>query len=157
MASKQPTRVTDDRELLIERLLDAPPSLVYKVWTEPEHLIRWWGPKDFSTPSCDMKVKPGGRFRMLIRSGDGTDYWMRGEYREVVEAERLVFTFAWEDENGDPVHETLVTVKFEPEGKKTRFSFHQALFRTPVECEDHRGGWTECFDRLSEYVAMLPE
>jgi len=143
-----------ERELLIERTLDAPPELVFRVWTEPEHLVRWWGPKDFSTPSCEMDIRPGGRFRMLIRAGDGTDYWMRGEYREVAEPERLVFTFAWEDENGEPVHETLVTVTFEEEGGKTRFTFHQALFRTAVECEDHRGGWTECFDRLEVYVAI---
>ncbi len=152
MAIRASSSSTSNRELLIERLLDAPPSLVYKVWTQPEHLVHWWGPKDFSTPSWDMDVRPGGSFRILIRSIDGTEFWMRGVYREVVEPERLVFTFAWEDENGDPVHETLVTVRFDAEGKQTRFSFHQALFRTPVECEDHRGGWSECFDRLAAYV-----
>lgn len=153
MASKQSAPVISDRELLIERLLDAPPALVYKVWTQPEHLVHWWGPKDFTTPACDMDIRPGGRFRILIRSGEGKDHWMRGQYQEVVEPELLAFTFAWEDAQGAPVHETLVTVTFRPEGKgKTRFSFHQAFFRTPVECEDHRGGWSECFDRLEIYV-----
>lgn len=151
-SSQERSSATAGRDLLIERMLDAPPELVFQVWTQPEHLVRWWGPKDFSTPSCDIDVRPGGRFRILIRSGDGTDYWMRGEYRDVVEPERLVFTFAWEDEKGSPVHETLVTVRFRPEGGKTWFSFHQATFRTPVECEDHRGGWSECFDRLGRYV-----
>lgn len=156
MTSQPSVRNLSDRELLIERILDAPPALVFKVWTQPEHLVRWWGPKDFSTPSCDIDVRPGGRFRILIRSAAGPEYWMRGQYREVVEPGLLAFTFAWEDEHGAPVHETLVTVTFAPEGKnKTRFSFHQAFFRTPVECEDHRGGWTECFDRLQVYVNRL--
>src|SRR5215207_6544179 len=100
------------RELEITRVFDAPRELVFKVWTQPEHLVRWWGPKGFTTPSCQIDVRPGGAYRTLIRSAEGKDHWMRGVYREVVPPERLVMRFAWEDENGEPGHETLVTVSF---------------------------------------------
>jgi uncharacterized protein YndB with AHSA1/START domain len=153
MVTQTKREALDERELLMTRWLDAPPELVFRVWTQPEHLANWWGPEGFTLPFCEMEVKPGGRFRMHIRKADGSEsYWMRGEYREVTAPERLVFTFAWEDEQGEPVHETVITATFEAEGDGTRFTFHQAMFRTAVECEDHRGGWTSCFDRLEAYV-----
>jgi uncharacterized protein YndB with AHSA1/START domain len=101
-----------ERVLVITRVFDAPRSLVFKVWTQPEHLVRWWGPRGFTTPSCKMDVRAGGAYRTCIRSPEGKDYWMRGVYREIVEPDRLVFTFAWEVEEGQPGHETLVTVTF---------------------------------------------
>lgn len=142
-----------DRELVITRVLDAPRRLVFKVWTQPEHLVRWWGPRDFTTPSCQMEARPGGTYRICIRSREGTAYWMRGVYREVVEPERLVFTFAWEDESGAPGHETLVTVTFAEAGDKTRLTFHQAVFETVADRDSHQEGWSECLDRLESYLA----
>ena len=65
-------------------------SLVFKVWTQPEHVVRWIGPNGFTSPSCQMEVRPGGAYRTLIRSPEGKDHWMRGVYREIVEPERLV-------------------------------------------------------------------
>ena len=91
-----------DRVLSITRTFAAPRELVFKVWTQPEHLARWWGPKGFSTPTCQMDARPGGDYRAVIRSPEGKDSVMRGSYREVVPPERLVMTFAWEDEEGQP-------------------------------------------------------
>ena len=73
-----------------------------------------------TTIAYDMDIRPGGAFRFCMRSPQGTDYWKRGVYREIVEPERLVFTFAWEDAQGALGHETLVTVTFAAEGTQTR-------------------------------------
>lgn len=141
-------------ELVITRILDAPPVLVYKAWTSPEHMVRWMGPKGFSAPSAQLDVREGGNYRAHIRSAEGKDYWFRGTYREVVENRRLVFTFAWE-EDGERGQENLVTVTFAAEGGKTRMTFKQAPFQSVEERDGHEGGWSEAFDKLGDYVANL--
>ena len=94
-ATTDAAAIPAERELTITRVLDAPRSLVFKVWTQPEHMVRWLGPKGFTAPSCKLEVRPGGAWRACIRSAEGVDHWMRGVYREVAPPERLVFTFAW--------------------------------------------------------------
>ena len=144
-----------DRQLTITRTFDAPRSLVFKVWTQPEHFSRWLGPKDFTAIACHMNVQVGGMYRACIRSPEGNDHWMQGIYREVVEPERLVFTFAWEDENNQPKHETLVTVTFEEQDNKTLMTFQQAIFESIESRDSHNTGWSECFDRLATYLTAL--
>lgn len=146
------TTMTADRALTITRLLDAPSALVFRLWTQPEHLVRWWGPRDFTVPSCRMDVRPGGSYRIRIRSGDGKDHTMQGVYREVVAPERLAFTFAWLDEQGTPGHETLVTVTFAAEGARTRMTLHQAEFETADDRVCHENGWSQSLDRLAAYL-----
>jgi len=144
--------VREDRlELVITRVLDAPPMLVYKVWTEPEHMVRWMGPKGFIAPSAKLDVREGGSYRALIRSPEGKDYWFHGIYREVVENKRLVFTFAWE-EDGERGLENLITITFAEENGKTRMTFKQAPFQSVEERDGHEGGWNEAFDKLAAYV-----
>ncbi|WP_250126420.1 SRPBCC domain-containing protein [Chroococcidiopsis sp. CCMEE 29] len=144
---------TSEREFTLARLFDAPRSLVFKVWTQPEHFSRWLGPKDFTTTFCQMDVRLGGTYRACIRSPEGTDHWMQGVYHEIVEPERLVFTFAWEDENGQPKHQTIVTVTFIEQGSKTVLTFHQAVFESVESRDLHQSGWSECLDRLEVYLA----
>lgn len=141
--------------LEICRILDAPRVLVFKAWTSAEHLARWWGPKDFSAPSLSMDFRPGGTYRHAIRSADGTDYWMRGVYREIVEPERIVFTFAWGEDAPEP--ETLVTVTFEEHDGKTRLTFRQEPFATIEERDSHASGWGECLDRLEACLALTKQ
>ena len=152
-ARTDPIPHPSDRELRIVRVFDAPPALVFDAWTNPGHLAQWLGPTNFTCPSCQLDVRPGGTYRACIVGPDGATYWMRGVYREIVPAKRLVFTFAWEDDAGNPVHETVVTLTFTPQGKRTRQEFHQSLFRTEQECSEHRSGWSECLDRLDTYLA----
>jgi uncharacterized protein YndB with AHSA1/START domain len=142
-----------EQVLVITRILDAPPSLVFKVWTRPEHLARWWGPEGFTVPSCKMDVRPGGAYRFRMRSAEGTDHWLQGVYREIVEPVRLVFTWVWEDSEGKPGHETLVTVTFSEDGGKTRLTMRQAVFESTTARDAHQGGWASCLDRLAAYVA----
>jgi uncharacterized protein YndB with AHSA1/START domain len=141
------------RELVITRVFDAPRGLVFKAWTEPEHLMRWWGPKGFTTTVLKMDVRPGGAYRFHMRSPEGTDHWLQGAYREIVEPERLLFTWSWENEQGRPRHETLVTLTFEELNGKTKLTLRQAIFESVTACDAHRSGWTSGLDRLAEYLA----
>lgn len=78
---------------------------------------------------------------------------MQGVYREIVEPERLVFTHAWEDKDGKPKHETLVTITFAEHDGKTKLTFHQAIFESIESRDSHGEGWSESLDRLEEYLA----
>jgi uncharacterized protein YndB with AHSA1/START domain len=151
-AGSSAAAISAERELVVTRVIDAPRRLVFKAWTEPEQIARWWGPQGFLTTYCDMDIRPGGAFRFCMRSPAGTDHWKRGVYREIEAPERIVFTFAWEDANGNPGHELLTTVTFEDHGGKTRLTLHQAVFETVEQCDDHRGGWTSCLERFAEYM-----
>jgi uncharacterized protein YndB with AHSA1/START domain len=140
------------RELVITRIFDAPRPLVFQAWTEPDRVARWWGPQGFTTLYCDMDVRPGGAFRVCMRSPEGAEHWKQGVYREVVEPERLVFTFAWEDAEGRPGHETVVTVTFAELAGKTKLTLHQGVFETVAASDEHQRGWTSTLQRFAEYL-----
>jgi uncharacterized protein YndB with AHSA1/START domain len=142
-------------ELVITRLLDAPRSLVFKVWVQPEHLARWWGPKGFTLLSCETDVRPGGSWVRVMRAPEGTKHIKRGVYREIVEPERLVFTYVNEDADGSFGPETVVTVTFEEQGAKTRLTLHQTGFDSTALRDGHEGGWTSCLERFAEYLANV--
>lgn len=80
---------------------------------------------------------------------------MQGVYREIIEPERLVFTFGWEDEANQPKHETLVTVTFAEQNNQTLMTFHQAIFESIESRDSHHSGWSECFDHLEVYLANV--
>jgi uncharacterized protein YndB with AHSA1/START domain len=145
----------ESRVLVITRMMNAPRALVFKAWTAPEHLVRWWGPKGFTLPYCKLELRPGGAFRCVMLSPEGTQHRLDCVYREIVEPEKLSFTWRWIDAEGQPGHQTLVTVSFEEAGTQTKLTLHQALFESDTACDAHRGGWTESIDRLAAYVANL--
>jgi uncharacterized protein YndB with AHSA1/START domain len=142
-----------DRELVIRRVFDAPRELVFKAWTDPEHLKQWSAPQGFTIPVAEGDLRPGGKWRSMMRKPDGTELWLGGVYREIVEPERLVFTHAWDDKNGKPGHETVVTVTLVERDGKTEMTFRQGLFESVESRDGHQGGWTECFDRLEELLS----
>ena len=156
-ASARPLEAAEpaERVLVITRVFDAPRDRLFEVWTKPEHMIRWWGPHGFTTPYHELDVRPGGAYRVCMRSPEGREHWLRGAYREIVAPKRLVFTYAWEDEKGEPRHETVVTVSFEAQGDKTKLTLRQAIFETVTARDAHEGGWTSNFERLAEYLAHL--
>ena len=141
-------------DLTITRLFDAPRELVFEVRTNPDHLAKWWGPEGFTATSCTVKLEEGGVWRTCISNGD-EEFWARGVYHEIVPPERLVFSFSWEEPEGVPDHDTLVTVLFSDLAGKTEMSFHQAVFRTAAERDGHVGGWQECFTDLTTYLTEL--
>jgi uncharacterized protein YndB with AHSA1/START domain len=147
---------TAEHELVVTRLIDAPRRLVFKAWTEAGHAANWWGPKGFTSLGFQMDVRVGGRFRCGMRSPQGTDHWKVGTYREIVEPERIVFSFAWEDATGKPGHELLTTVTFADAGTKTRLTLRQTQFTTAAWRDDHGRGWTSTLERLAEYLTTAP-
>jgi len=140
-------------ELVITRIFDAPRALVWKAWTERERMVQWWGPKGFTVPSFQMDMRPGGAYRVCMRGPDGADHWVQGVLREIVPQERLVYTWVWEDAEGNPGRETLTTVSFADRGNKTELTLRHALFETESARDSHRGGWSECLDRLADHLA----
>jgi uncharacterized protein YndB with AHSA1/START domain len=154
MAATADTGRSAGRELLIERVFNAPRELVFRAWTDPAHIRNWFGPRDYPATQVTMDVRPGGRWRGCLRSTEtGNDLWVGGVYREIVPPERLVFTFAWEEE-GERGLETLVTITFAEQGAKTLMTFRQTPFQSAGELDGHRGGWTSSFDRLGDYLEM---
>jgi len=146
---------TAQRELTITRVFDAPREVVFSAWTEAKQAAQWWGPQGFASISCDMDVRPGGAYRARMRSPEGKMHSRRGVYREVVAPERLVFTFAWEDTDGNLGHQTLVTVTFANRGGKTELTLHQALFETVEARDAHRRGWSSTLEHFAEYLASV--
>jgi uncharacterized protein YndB with AHSA1/START domain len=144
-----------DRALTITRTLDAPRALVFKIWSQPEHLARWWGPRGFTLPECKVDFRPGGSFFMLMRSPEGTEHRVRGVYREIAPPERIACSWAWEDAEGKLGHETLLTVSFAEAGTKTRLTLHQAVFESDSARDAHEDGWTTCLERLAAYVHQV--
>jgi len=106
-----------DRELVFERLFDAPRELVYKVWTDPEHVVRWWGPNGFTNTNHGMDVSPGGVWRFTMHGPDGRDYKNKIIFLEVIEPERLVYQHS-DDGETEPVN-FHVTVTFAAVENKT--------------------------------------
>jgi uncharacterized protein YndB with AHSA1/START domain len=144
-----------ERELVITRVFDAPPERVFRAWTEREHLLRWCAPRGFTVTHAEGDVRPGGAWRSCMRSPEGVDYWLGGIYREVVRPERLVFTHAWDGEDGRPGPETLVTVDLAARGGGTEMTFRQSGFRSAESRDGHHEGWSETFDRLDRHVREL--
>ena len=116
-------------ELTVSRLIDAPPELVFKAWTSQEHAARWWGPRGFTIVSCRLDARPGGAYRVAMRSPEGTMRTKRGVYHEVRAPEQLAFSYAWENADGQPGHEMHIKVTFQPQGDKTLLILHQTGFR----------------------------
>jgi uncharacterized protein YndB with AHSA1/START domain len=143
-----------ERELVMTHLFDAPRALVWAAWTERQHLERWQGaPKGFTVTTAQADIRPGGAFRICMRSPEGVDHWLQGIYREVVAPERLVFTHTWLDAQMKPTTETLVTITFSERGPKTELTLRQTGFKSDDSRAGHEDGWASTLDRLAEYLA----
>ena len=154
-------------EVTITRIFDAPRELVWKAWTQPERVMRWWGPKTFTTPVSKIDLRTGGEYLNCMRAPDGKDYWSRGVFREIKKPERLVMTDSFADAEGNIVPasyygmsgdwplEMLVTMTLEEHEGKTRLRLrHSGLEDFSDEDLDNlQQGWNESFDKLDEALA----
>jgi uncharacterized protein YndB with AHSA1/START domain len=143
----------------LSRVFDAPRDLMFSVWTEPDHVRAWWGPKGFTNPRCDWDARAGGDIYIEMQGPDGTRYPMKGAFREVKRPERLVFTAIALDEKGEPALEVLTTVTFEEQGSKTKVTvvLHVASATSVGEgfLEGMIEGWNQQLDRLAEHVRAV--
>ena len=144
------------KEVTVTRVFDAPPALVYRMWTEPKHLAAWWGPRHFTNPRCTVDARAGGEMNITMRGPDGTDYPMTAEFIEVVADKKLVFTAFARDLDGNPQLEAHTTVTFENEAGKTRLTVKaRGVGITPAAEQMLAGmeaGWTQSIDKLGEHV-----
>ncbi len=141
-------------ELCLTRVIDAPRAVVFEVWTTPEHLAEWWGPTGFTLPDCQLDFREGGAFRFHMRAPSGDDHWLHGLFQEILEPERLVFTFAWGTAEGATGPETVVTVTLEEIGGKTRLTLRQTGLESDTSKRDHADGWAEQLERLAAYAPL---
>lgn len=136
-----------DNALFLERRFDAPPAVVFRLWTTPELLARWWGPRDFTTHSIEVDFRPTGIWSAVIRSPFGEDTPTLAIYREIVDDTRIAFTLIPDDG-----HRTQVTVSFEEVNGTTRLTIRQSPLAGPAEVEAYQEGWHEYLDRLESYL-----
>jgi uncharacterized protein YndB with AHSA1/START domain len=133
--------------------------LVFKLWTNPEYVEKWWGPKDFTNPVCKMNAIVGGAIRIVMLGPDGTQYPTHGFFKEIITPERLVFTSIKEDDYGKAQLEVLNTVIFEEENGKTKMIMKAVVVKsTPEACGSVDGmntGWNQSIDRLSEIIKRI--
>lgn len=150
------------RSVEITRIFDAPRELVWHAWTDPRHMMRWWGPAHFTAPTCAIDLRVGGKYLFCMQAPDGTKFWSTGVYTEIVLLERLVYTDSFADEAGNAVPASYygmgdeipftmtITVTFEDLGGQTKLTLrHEGL--SPGEMSEMTAaGWNESFDKLAE-------
>jgi uncharacterized protein YndB with AHSA1/START domain len=144
---------TEDRVLRLERLIAAPPERLFELWTEPEQLVKWWGPVGYEVHAHTLDVRPDGRWRTTLRTPDGKLVTVSGVYRVIEKPRRLVLTWAWDQDDGSRGHETEITVTFEPAPGGTRLKLVQQAFQSKEVRDNHDRGWSSSFDCLSRVVS----
>jgi uncharacterized protein YndB with AHSA1/START domain len=155
-AGSSATTESAERELVITRVFDAPRSLVFKAWTQPEHMAKWFGPQGFTSTVLRNELRPGGAYRIHMRGPEGDDHWTQGIYREIDEPQRLVMVGSWADAQGNPTRpEATLTLTFEDLGGKTKMTLHQTLFESVTARNEHQRGWSSGFERLAEYLKEI--
>jgi uncharacterized protein YndB with AHSA1/START domain len=152
----------EERVLIIDRIFDAPRKLVYKVFTEPEHVARWWGPFGYTIPVCKIDLRPGGIWHYCMRSPEGQEHWVKSVYREIVVSERIVYTSTFADEDANPVTgvpEHLGTVIFtDHEGKTkliTRIQFDSVDDLKATMEMGMAEGLTVTLNQLADYLKEI--
>ena len=156
-AKGKPAR-TSERELVTTYIFDAPRALVWKAWTDPKLIPRWWGPKRYTTTVEKMEVRPGGTWRFIQRDSEGHVYGFHGEYKEVVPPERIVDTFEYE---GMPGHVLIESATFEEIDGRTKVT-QKSVFETVEDLEGMlasgmEDGARETMERFTELVHELKE
>lgn len=158
------SRVENDRVLVLERVFDAPRDLVFKMFKEPEHLMRWWGPRGWELPVCNVDFRPGGVWHYCMKCVDqnhgeyyGMESWGKAVYKEIIEPEKLVYTDYFCDAEGnenESMPSTEVTLQFIDLGGKTKLvSRGEYVSEEALKTVMDMGmlqGITETWDRLEE-------
>jgi uncharacterized protein YndB with AHSA1/START domain len=134
-------------EFRVSRVFDAPKRLVFEAWSRAEYLEQWFTPQPLTTPSCEVDFRPGGVFRLVMRTPDGTEFPMDARFTEIVPEERIVFTA----EIHGGLH-VLTTVTFAEQGGKTTLSAHQLYSHEDESTGGAPEGWKATLDQLAEHL-----
>lgn len=139
--------------LTLRRMIDGPVEAVFRAWTDPQTLALWWGPPNFTTPVAELDVRPGGAYRLVMRSPDGAqELRVHGVYREVEPPRRLVFSWRWEDGVPDAM-ESLVTVELHPRGEQTELVLTHGGFTDDEAARPYGDGWESSLPKLAVLFA----
>jgi uncharacterized protein YndB with AHSA1/START domain len=145
------SKLAEKPSLNLQRHYPVAPEKVWRAWTDPEALKRWWGPggpEAVSVVQLDLRV--GGRFRIVFGGPQGDEHEVQGVYKEVVPNRKLVFTWTWP--RTTPERESLVTILFKPDGGGTELDFvHSQHFDESVR-DGHQRGWSESFVKLERFL-----
>jgi uncharacterized protein YndB with AHSA1/START domain len=156
--------VKKDNGLIITRVFNSPPAMVWRAWTDPEHVMRWWGPKNFTSPECKIDLQVEGKYLFVMRSPDGRDYYSTGRYLEIDPISKIVCTDSFADEKGNIVPATyygmdddtplelLITLIFEDQDGKTKMIMRHDGFPEGEHRKMAEIGWSESFDKLAEIL-----
>jgi uncharacterized protein YndB with AHSA1/START domain len=159
---------TTEHSIVITRVFDTPPELVFKSWTEPERVKQWFSPKGFTTPHCTIDLHVGGIYHLCMRSPEGREYWSKGVYREIIEPKLIVRTDTFSDEKGNIVSpkqyglnnwpdETIVLVNFANYAGRTKLTIRHSSIKPSEERDMCQQGWNECLDKLADYLGEKEE
>jgi uncharacterized protein YndB with AHSA1/START domain len=144
------------QDLTLVRTFDAPRDLVFKAWTDPGHLAKWWGPSGFTTTLRKWEPRPGGSILLDMNAPYGAIYPMGGSFVEVTPPEKLVFKSAALDETGNAIFEILNTISFADEGGKTRLTVQTLVLSKRDGADEYlkgqKEGWSQSLDRLQALV-----
>jgi uncharacterized protein YndB with AHSA1/START domain len=105
--------VDETERMVVTRVFDAPRELVWKAWTDPKYMMQWWGPKDCTSPFCEMDFRVGGKFLCCMRSPDGQEFWNAGEYHEIIPHQKIVFSLYFSDPEGNKVEPAQYGIEHE--------------------------------------------
>jgi uncharacterized protein YndB with AHSA1/START domain len=145
---------TDKPFLAIERTYPVAPEKVWRAWTDPEALKRWWAPRPGDRVSlCELDVRVGGRFRIVFGPADGEQNECAGEYLEVEAPRRLVFTWHWP--RSTPERVSRVAITFLPVAGGTELAFRHDRFHDQAAADNHKRGWTAALGKLDDYIQTL--
>ena len=163
--TKQTPNDTAEPQFVISRVFKAPRDLVFKAWSEPQYIARWWGPKGFTAPVIEVDFRVGGTFLFCMRSPDGKDYWNKGEYREIIVPERIVSVMHFSDAQGnfktpadygmaaDFPLEMLDVVTFEiMDADKTLLTLRRNHTLSQARHYGEDEGWAESLERFARAV-----
>ena len=149
------------RELTIERTFNAPLETVWRAWTDPAELQKWWGPRGVTNPTCEWQAEPGGKIYVVMLAGEalgelaGQEWPMDGQFKAVEAPNKLVFT-SNALIGGRPILENQVTMTLEQIGGQTKMTLHVQVTKVTPEAEGPlsgmKEGWTQSIDKLSELV-----
>ncbi len=160
MTTSQTSTSTEGRDLILTRMIDAPPEKVFRAWTEPELLRQWFVPAPWTVAKVESDVRPGGSSVVVMRSPEGAEFPNYGVYLEVVKNERIVFTDAYR-KAWQPSEKPFMTVivTFEKVDGKTRYTA-RARHWTVADREAHEAmgfhvGWAACAEQLAALVARV--
>ena len=144
-------RLAEKPSLTLSRRYPVAPEKVYRAWTDPKAVSRWWGPGPGEPVSlAELDVRVGGRFRIVFGGPDGKMHECAGTYKEVVPNKKLVFTWSWP--NSTPERVSVVTIVFKDLNGKTELVFkHEQLFDEAAR-DGHKRGWTGTLDKLDEFL-----